>query len=220
MKKPKTTNEHQVDNQVASNKDEVQHQANDKPTSNKDDVVNHPKTATLLGEEVEIKGIATPKAPELSNDFENMVDDAVKTKPEKAQEQNASDATAKAEIAPYTPEKAAGVVLMGLGGTMKLVNKFTEAPIVVEKETQMIFAAMCTPLVLKYGKAIQALLDPENVDLNSTAPEWLAAAAVGVVAVPSWLQVRERNQLKAQNAALLKAGKKAIETGEPQVVEG
>jgi len=195
-----------------------EHQVKDEKTSNQVEVEKHPKTATLLGEEVKIKGIAIPA---INKDFDNMVDDAVKTIPEKELEQKQVE---KKEEKPYSQEEAAGVALTGLSAVMGLVGKFTTAPLVVTQETQMIFAAMCTPLVLKYGKTIKGLLNPENVDLNSNVPEYLAIAAVGVVAVPSYLQVKEHNKqqkLKGRkdDEALSKSYQKANETGETQKVD-
>lgn len=177
-----------------------------------DEVINHPKTATLLGEELEIKGIAIPA---VNKEFDNMVDEISKTKPEKEQEQKVVE---KKEEKPYTPEQAAGVVLMGLNSVMGLVGKLTNIPINLGQETQMVFAAMTTPLVMKYGQTIKGLLNPENVDLDSNIPEYLAIAAVGVIAVPSYLQVKEFKKLTELQGHLSEAGKKANETGKPQAV--
>lgn len=161
------------------------------------EVESHPKTATLLGEDIKLVGVAVTRDVDrnlsdikLDKAFDEMVEDATRT-----QEQVKTEKRELKEEKPYTPELAAGVALTGLAGVMKLVGKFTNAPLVVEQETQMIFAAMCTPLVLKYGKTIKSLLNPENVDLNSNVPEYLALAAVGVIALPSYLQVKEYNKL-------------------------
>lgn len=173
-----------------------EHQVKDETTPNKIEV------DTSLQSAGSVEQVQATSNETTNQDFDNMVDEAVKTIPEKELEQKQVE---KKEEKPYTPEQAAGVALTALNGAMGLVAKFTTAPIVVGQETQMVFAAMTTPLVMKYGKTIKGLLNPENVDLNSNIPEYLALAAVGVVAVPSYLQIKEY--------------KKVPVTGEPQAVE-
>jgi hypothetical protein len=197
MNKNILATEHQKNEQLTSN--EVQETLN----------INHPESVELLGEQVKIKGIAIPSS-EVNKDFDNMVEDATKTI-----EQTATDKRELKEEKPYTPEIAAGVALTGLSGVMKLVSKFTGTPLIVDRDTQMVFAAMCTPLVLKYGKTIKSLLNPENVDLNSNVPEYLALAAFGVVAVPSYLQVKAHNkQLALNEKSTTTESKKEVEAVE------
>jgi len=192
-----------------------EHQVNDEKTSNKVEVGTSPQSTDSVGK------VQTTSSETVNKDFDNMVDEAVKTIPEKELEQKQVE---KKEEKPYTPEQAAGVALTGLNAVMGLLGKFTTAPLVVAQETQMVFAAMTTPLVMKYGKTIKGLLNPENVDLNSNVPEYLAVAALGVVAVPSYLQVKEHNKqqrIQGQKGhdALSVANNKAKETGQPQAVE-
>jgi len=177
---------------------------------------NQVEVDTSLQSAAPVVKVQTTSSETQNKDFENMVDDAVKTKPEKELEQKQAE---KVDEKPYTPEQAAGVALTALNGVMGIVGKFTTAPLVVAQETQMVFAAMTTPLVMKYGKTIKGLMNPENVDLNSNVPEYLAIAALGVVAVPSYLQVKDHKKTLLQQEYLSRAAKKARETGEPQAVK-
>jgi len=187
-----------------------EHQVQDEKTSNQVEV------DTSLQSTDSVEKVQTTSNETANQDFDKMVDEAVKTIPEKELEQKQVE---KKEDKPYSPEEAAGVALTGLNAVKGLVGKFTTAPLVVAQETQMVFAAMTTPLVMKYGKTIKGLLNPENVDLNSNVPEYLAVAAVGVVAVPSYLQVKEHQKRLAVQEHLSKAAQKAKETGKPQAVE-
>jgi len=177
---------------------------------------NQVEVDTSLESTESVEVLQSTSSEAVNKDFENMVDDAVKTKPEKELEQKQVE---KKEDKPYSPEEAAGVALTALNGVMGIVGKFTTAPLVVAQETQMVFAAMTTPLVMKYGKTIKGLMNPENVDLTSNVPEYLAIAALGVVAVPSYLQVKDHKKTLLQQEYLSRAAKKARETGEPQAVK-
>ncbi|MGL1956282.1 MAG: hypothetical protein OCD00_03045 [Colwellia sp.] len=186
-----------------------------KETSSEHQVtLNELEVETSLETAADVEQLQTTSNETLNKEFENMVDDATKTKPEKELAQKITEQVNKEEK-PYTPEQAAGVALIALNGVGKLITKFTGIALEFDQQTQMIFAAMTTPLVMKYGKTIKDLMNPENVDLNSNVPEYLAAAAVAVIAVPSYLQVKEHKklQLKENKEKLSDAYKKANETG-------
>lgn len=137
---------------------------------------------------------------QVNSDFDNMVDDAVKTKDRIKQEEQAQVNNSPSNLT-YSPEKAAELALKGLYGALGLTTKFSGVEIRLTQEVQMIFAAMATPLVMKHGKTIESLLNPKNVDLNSNVPEYLAVGAVAVVGIPAYLQIKEvKKQQKAAQA--------------------
>jgi|GEM_PF-1964639 len=156
----------------------------------------HQTTSNQVEVETPLKTTDSVEKVEVNAAFDSMVNDAVKTKEQAKLEEKAQSGTSSPSNLTYSPEQAAGMALKGLGGAMGLVSKFSGFEVQLTQEVQMLFAAMATPLVMKHGKTIESLLNPANVDLNSNVPEYLAAGAVAVVGIPTWLQIKEANKLK------------------------
>lgn len=126
--------------------------------------------------------------------FDSIIEDATKTQAQEKVESQASKGAGHA----FTNEQAAGIALGGLNAAIGLASGFTKTQIVVAKEFQMLFAAMTTPVVLKYGATIKKLLEePSDDDLNSYIPEALAAAACIGIAIPSYMQVKEQKSIQS-----------------------
>jgi len=161
----------------------------------------HQHTSSQVEVEQPLKTTDNVEQAQVNSDFDKMVGDAVKTKVETKQEEQAQVNNSPSNLT-YSPEKAAELALKGLYGALGLTTKFSGVEIQLSQEVQMIFAAMATPLVMKHGKTIESLLNPKNVDLESNVPEYLAVGAVAVVGIPAYLQIKEVK--KQQKAAQVK----------------
>jgi len=182
----------------------------------------HQDTSNQLEVEKPLKTTDSVESFEVNSDFDKMVDESTKTKEQSKQDEQGQKQSTPSNLT-YSPKAAADIALKGLYGALGLTSRFSGFEIQLTKEIQTVFAAMATPLIMKHGKTIEGLLNPANVDLNSNVPEYLAAASVAVVAVPTYLQIKQVNLLKKEAAkqqeSLSTANQKAKETGEPQAVE-
>lgn len=172
----------------------------------------HQDTSNQVEVETPLKTTDNVEQVQVNSDFNNMVDDAVKTKEQSKQEEQAQVNNSPSNLT-YSPKDAADIALKGLHGVLGLTTKFSGVEIQLTQEVQMIFAAMATPLVMKHGKTIESLLNPKNVDLNSNVPEYLAVGAVAVVGIPAYLQIKEVK--KQQKLAQVKQS--TSEQGEEKV---
>lgn len=172
----------------------------------------HQDTSNQVEVETPLKTTDTVEQVQVNSDFDNMVDDAVKTKVQTKQEEQAQVNNSPSNLT-YSPEAAAEIALKGLHGALGLTTKFSGVEIQLSQEVQMIFAAMATPLVMKHGKTIESLLNPKNVDLNSNVPEYLAVGAVAVVGIPAYLQIKEVKK----HQKLAQVNEQANEQGEEKV---
>lgn len=174
-----TSNEHQVKHQTTSNEHDVE-----KP----------------------LQSAETKDSFDIDPSFDTMVDEATETIEQKNEKTAVNNAPANLT---YSPEKAASMALKGINAGVGLLSKMNGFQIELPQETQMLFAAMATPLVMKHGKTIKSLLNPANVDLNSNVPEYLAVGAVLVAGIPAWLQIKTVKKLRKaeqQNAQKQKPG--------------
>lgn len=125
--------------------------------------------------------------------LDDFVLEATKTKAEQVQDENSDkDEVKQAEALPkLSEEEAAELSLKGLHTILSISSKMAGTEVEIMDEGKMIFAAMTTPLLMKYGDKIQkAMASPSNVDLDSWMPELLAATALTGVSVPIYMQVR------------------------------
>jgi len=155
----------------------------------------HQTTSNQHQVETPLHSAETKESFDIDPSFDALVDDAVKTKEEKKINEQVNNSPSNLT---YSPEKAASMALTGLNAGLGLLSKMNGFQIELPQESQMLFAAMATPLVMKHGKTIESLLNPANVDLNSNVPEYLAVLAVGVVAVPAWMQIKEVKKLRVE----------------------
>lgn len=121
--------------------------------------------------------------------LDSFVEDEIKTKAETiSEETEIKHALAKPVL---SEEQAAEMALKGLNSILSLSSQMAGKPIDLVDEGKMIFAAVTTPLFMKYGDKIQkAMSSPSNVDLDSYMPEVLGIAAVIGVSIPIYLQVK------------------------------
>jgi len=149
--------------------------------------------------EVELQDKSTVQAGNLEVEesnpgFDSVIEDATKTQAQEKLESQVSKGTGHV----FTNEQAAGIALTGLNGALGLAGKLTKTQIEVEKEFHMLFAAMTTPFVLKYGATIKKLLEePSDDDLNGYIPEALAVVACVGVGIPAFMQYKEQKSIQS-----------------------
>ena len=134
-----------------------------------------------------------------NREFDSLIDEATKTKDQERQEHIEEKSNQPGVGLAFTQEQAAEIALTGLNGALGIAKGVTKTNIVISQQFQMLFAAMTTPLILKYGASIKKLFDaPSQADLDGYMPEVLAASAVAVVAIPGYMQYKEQKALLGQ----------------------
>lgn len=133
---------------------------------------------------------------EVNRGLDEMVKEATATKAEvEQQEKNTSSASSLA----FTQEQAAELALHGLHGALGIAQGLTKSEIQISQPFQMMFAALVTPCILKYGASIKRLFDaPNQADLDGYMPEALALGGVAMVAIPAYMQVKEQKAYMQQ----------------------
>lgn len=137
--------------------------------------------------------------------FDNLIDEATKTQDQERQEAQAEKSHEPGVGLAFTNEQASEIALHGLHGALGIAQGMTKSKIEISQPFQMMFAALTTPLVLKYGPNIKKLFDaPSQTDLDGYMPEALAAVGIAAVAIPGYMQVKEQKALFAQHQARTK----------------
>lgn len=129
----------------------------------------------------------------VNTELDSFVDDAVKTKQESDDE--LKEEQDKEKPLALSEEEAADLALTGLAGAIGLARGFSGKSIEISPQFQMVFAALTTPCLMKYGDKIKkAMQSPSKVDLDSWMPEVMALGGVALVGVPMYMQATEPEQ--------------------------
>ena len=100
-----------------------------------------------------------------------------------------------------TEEECVNWAMQGLEHTLNMVEEKTGEKITVSNFQVGLFAALVTPCMMKHGKSIKKFIEKQEFDDDSMMPEVLAAGGVGVIAVPSMMQLRTAKKRKQKAKA-------------------
>lgn len=128
-------------------------------------------------------------------ELDAMLKDETTTKAEVKQAEQEEKAKAKALI---SDEDACNYALMGLGELQGALQHYTGKQIQFGQKSAMMFAALCAPVIQKYGRHLADFTSNE-VDLDSWKPEMMAAGGLAVAAGAAWLSFRSAPDLPKED---------------------
>ena len=139
------------------------------------------------------KESAAPSAYESANsEFDSFINEATETNEDRKQ----AESDKNADASDMSAEDAMELVIGGINELEETLQSKSGKQVSFGDKTKMLLSAMFAPVIMKYSKHIA--IDPEKVDMNSRAPEYMALGGAAVLGGLAWYQWKNAPELEKE----------------------